>query len=166
MNDIHRKKASEMFGVSEAEVTKEQRNTAKKANFHEVYGSRFCSTMPNMQEVPKGPSHVRFVDPVINKTTGEILLLFKCEDEKCNWYNADVYKILDKTTATHYAAMEMNEVFILKDCRRPYEYEMDRVKQAVDFYTRLMKDETGVVVIHYAGCCLDKIGLKEGKPDE
>lgn len=38
--DVHRKTASEIFGVPEAEVTPEQRRAARAINFLPLYGTR------------------------------------------------------------------------------------------------------------------------------
>lgn len=45
--DVHRKTAAEMFGVPEDQVTPEQREAARVANFGTLYGRG-----PNLQNIP------------------------------------------------------------------------------------------------------------------
>lgn len=80
MTDLHRKKAAEIFGIPEDQVTPEQRRFGKMANYHEIYGisqplintvgtttGRISSTQPAIANLPTGSLEARRVATVFRK---------------------------------------------------------------------------------------------------
>lgn len=74
MTDLHRKKAAEIFGIPEDQVTPEQRRFGKLANYHAMYGisqplintvgtttGRISSAQPAIANLPTGSAEARRV---------------------------------------------------------------------------------------------------------
>lgn len=80
MLDLHRKKAAEIFGIPENEVTPEQRRYAKTVNYTNLYNDpesleklvgtttgRISSTQPAIANLPTGSAEARRVITAFRK---------------------------------------------------------------------------------------------------
>lgn len=78
--DLHRKKAAEIFGIPESEVTPEQRRYGKTVNYSEIYSTpgklsdivgtttgRISSAKPAIANLPTGSAEARRVVTAFRK---------------------------------------------------------------------------------------------------
>lgn len=105
MLDLHRKKAAEIFGIPEDQVTPEQRRFGKMENFREIYSNpqsllnvtgtttgRISSTQPAIANLPTGSAEARRVVTAFRKNWNVQSIAGGCE----KWF--DKPTVMPETT--------------------------------------------------------------------